>query len=315
MDFPERRYFSRLGAEQGFHVDAIEKVYRLMAILMEIGEHPLLRESLALKGGTAINFLYFNHPRLSVDIDLDYVGEVEREEMLADREVIAKTLGRIYRSSGYQEDRRDEHLLLQSILWYTNAAGNRGRINVEINFGLRVPVLNTMRRQVVHFFDLPLVSVRTLQPDELFAAKIVALLDRQTPRDLFDVHMLTTRTEVIRTNVLRRLVVFFSCIATDDARRTLKNDIVHITQRNVRNNLFPMLRKRVDWDHPAIITGVKEFLAPIVAWFPESEEFIDRFYQGEYVPRLLFHGIQVNDQIQSHPVAAWKTGKIMARRE
>lgn len=286
MDFPERRYFSRLGAEQGFHVDAIEKVYRLMAILMEIGEHPLLRESLALKGGTAINFLYFNHPRLSVDIDLDYVGEVEREEMLADREVIAKTLGRIYRSSGYQEDRRDEHLLLQSILWYTNAAGNRGRINVEINFGLRVPVLNTMRRQVVHFFDLPLVSVRTLQPDELFAAKIVALLDRQTPRDLFDVHMLT-----------------------------LKNDIVHITQRNVRNNLFPMLRKRVDWDHPAIITGVKEFLAPIVAWFPESEEFIDRFYQGEYVPRLLFHGIQVNDQIQSHPVAAWKTGKIMARRE
>jgi predicted nucleotidyltransferase component of viral defense system len=44
-----------------------------------------LFEHLALKGGTAINLTIFNLPRLSVDIDLDYTQNVDREEMLKSR--------------------------------------------------------------------------------------------------------------------------------------------------------------------------------------------------------------------------------------
>lgn len=56
--------------ELGFIRDTLEKVYRLADILEYLNTNPLLRESLGLKGGTAINLTIFNLPRLSVDIDL-----------------------------------------------------------------------------------------------------------------------------------------------------------------------------------------------------------------------------------------------------
>lgn len=63
---------SKRAAENGFNRDTYEKVLRLMDVLEFLNQDDLLKEGLALKGGTAINLLEFNLPRLSVDIDLDY---------------------------------------------------------------------------------------------------------------------------------------------------------------------------------------------------------------------------------------------------
>ena len=54
-----------------------------MGLLGALGSHPFLKGKLALKGGTALNLFVFDVPRLSVDIDLNYVGAEERETMLA----------------------------------------------------------------------------------------------------------------------------------------------------------------------------------------------------------------------------------------
>ena len=69
----------------GFRLDVLEKVAQLLGLLDAIRSHPFLRDRLALKGGTALNLFVFDVPRLSVDIDLNYVGAESRAGMLEER--------------------------------------------------------------------------------------------------------------------------------------------------------------------------------------------------------------------------------------
>lgn len=58
----------------GFRPDMLEKVGLLLQLLDAIRSHPFLKNKLVLKGGTALNLFIFDVPRLSIDIDLNYVG-------------------------------------------------------------------------------------------------------------------------------------------------------------------------------------------------------------------------------------------------
>jgi predicted nucleotidyltransferase component of viral defense system len=68
-----RRELDVRAREYGFNRDTFEKVLRLRTILDFLNTHEYMREHLLLKGGTAINLTVFNLPRLSVDIDLDFL--------------------------------------------------------------------------------------------------------------------------------------------------------------------------------------------------------------------------------------------------
>ena len=68
--------------------DMLEKVMRLRDILAFFDNSELLSDSLALKGGTAINLIFFDLPRLSVDIDLDFCFNISRKDMMEKRERI-----------------------------------------------------------------------------------------------------------------------------------------------------------------------------------------------------------------------------------
>jgi hypothetical protein len=61
-------------SDTGFSADSLGKVWMLVRLLNAIVAHPFLRTRVALKGGTALNLFVFDVPRLSVDIDVDYVG-------------------------------------------------------------------------------------------------------------------------------------------------------------------------------------------------------------------------------------------------
>ncbi len=75
----------RLAAESGFRIEFLEKVDRLLQLLQALFSDPYLSGRLALKGGTALNLYHFRLPRLSVDIDLNYIGALERSTMMAER--------------------------------------------------------------------------------------------------------------------------------------------------------------------------------------------------------------------------------------
>ena len=82
----DRITLGRQAKELGFVRDTFEKVCRLVDVLSFMESDALLSDILALKGGTAINLTIFDLPRLSVDIDMDFVHNVPREKMLQERE-------------------------------------------------------------------------------------------------------------------------------------------------------------------------------------------------------------------------------------
>jgi len=80
-----KEYFESFSKETNFHRDTLEKIYRLEDLLKEINKHPELNKGLVLKGGTAINFLYFRYPRLSIDLDFNFIsgiGKRKKDEII-----------------------------------------------------------------------------------------------------------------------------------------------------------------------------------------------------------------------------------------
>ena len=74
-----RERLRREATATGFRVEILEKVAQLLDLLDGFNRHPYLKRRLALKGGTALNLFVFDVPRLSIDIDLNYVGQIDRE--------------------------------------------------------------------------------------------------------------------------------------------------------------------------------------------------------------------------------------------
>ncbi|MDE2716250.1 MAG: nucleotidyl transferase AbiEii/AbiGii toxin family protein, partial [Chloroflexota bacterium] len=125
----------------GFRADMLERVAQLLGLLEAIQRHPFLRGKLALKGGTALNLFVFDVPRLSVDIDLNYVGAAGREAMLAERPQLEEALGAVFaREELSSRQITAEHAGGKWVLRYLASSGQTGRIDVDINYMYRVPL-------------------------------------------------------------------------------------------------------------------------------------------------------------------------------
>lgn len=88
-------------ATTGFLPEALDKVIRLIGLLDAFPSHPFLKDRVALEGGTALNFFVFDLPRLSVDIDLNYIGSAYRDVMLVEREKVEQAIRVICGREGF----------------------------------------------------------------------------------------------------------------------------------------------------------------------------------------------------------------------
>ena len=142
----------------------------------------------AMKGGTAINLFVRDMPRLSVDIDVTYIQrQTPRGEALnaisAELDAIASRLRAIGLAARKVPGKasNDSKLIVES---------DRVQAMVEVNLVFRGTVLPTERRclhpNIASAFNVDL-EAPILAVDELYGGKLVAALDRQYPRDLFDV--------------------------------------------------------------------------------------------------------------------------------
>lgn len=91
MDF-SRQYLSKLAQETNFIKDTLEKVLRLAEILKFLNNDVVFIGKMALKGGTAINLTAVELPRLSVDIDLDFSENVDKESLIQIKDAISQRL-------------------------------------------------------------------------------------------------------------------------------------------------------------------------------------------------------------------------------
>ena len=100
-----RELLQREAMATGFRVEILEKVAQLLDLLSGFDHHPYLKGRFALKGGTALNLFVFDVPRLSIDVDLNYVGQIDREAMLAERPKVERALEAVCGRAGIAIDR------------------------------------------------------------------------------------------------------------------------------------------------------------------------------------------------------------------
>ena len=125
----------------GFNANLVEKVLHLLNLLNTLNSHPFLKRKLALKGGSALNLFLFNIPRLSVDIDLNYIGAVEREKMMADRPKIEQAFQAVFSREGFTVKRKPvEHAGGKWRMSYQSFTGSSGNLEVDLNFMFRQPL-------------------------------------------------------------------------------------------------------------------------------------------------------------------------------
>lgn len=85
----------------GFAPRTADKVGRLLDLMEEMRRHPDLAGKLAIHGGTTTGLFMLEIPRLSVDIDISYIGTLELDEMLEDRPRIERGIEEVARHLGY----------------------------------------------------------------------------------------------------------------------------------------------------------------------------------------------------------------------
>ena len=189
---------------------AVNEAYRRQVALL-IKTLPLVaaETAFALKGGTAINLFVRDMPRLSVDIDLTYVP-------VADRESSLKEIGAAIRRIGKAIERGVPGALVsesapkrEKYITKLIARADDVQIKIEVTPVLRgcvyEPTVRSVSARVEEefgFAEMPVVSFA-----DLYAGKIVAALDRQHPRDLFDVRGLLSHEGIDDT--LRKAFIVY----------------------------------------------------------------------------------------------------------
>ncbi len=167
-------------------------------------------EVFALKGGTAINFFLRDLPRLSVDIDLTYLPINDRETALSDidnallriSERVEKTVPGVRVFS----KRERESNLITSLLIRRGDATIKGEPNSVLRGSVFPTETRILCRKAQDLFELS-IEARALSFADLYGGKACAALDRQHPRDLFDIGMLF-KNEGLTEKIRRAFIVY-----------------------------------------------------------------------------------------------------------
>jgi len=297
--------------ELGFTRNTLEKAFRLVEILRFINGDERLKNNLALKGGTAINLTIFNLPRLSVDIDLDFTDNCPREIMLERRAQINSLLEKFMTADGYllSPKSKSPHSLDSFVYSYTNAAGTNDNIKIEINYSLRAHILPESDRQIETLSILTPLKVRALDPVEIFATKIVALLTRAAPRDLYDLNNMVFfgLFGTSELAMLRKCVVFYTAVVGEAIPQSLTlTKMETITPYKIKTQLLPVIRKADTFDLHDAQKRVHEFLSELLNPDEVEIEFLRAFAARQYRPELLFPDKPTLDKIRTHPMALWR---------
>ncbi|HEY0120356.1 MAG TPA: nucleotidyl transferase AbiEii/AbiGii toxin family protein [Rhizobium sp.] len=313
MAAPSAQTLQRLAGDAGHQAGTLEKVLRLLDLLQEIAGDPTLSDQLVLKGGTALNLFHLGLDRLSVDIDLNYVGALDRAGMEAERPVVDTALNRLLVSQGYGIRRQpDEHAGGKWIGRYVSALGGNATLEVDVNYMARQPLFGATRMESVPLGDMRATNVLVLDIHEIVAGKLVALFDRHAARDLFDARRILTMDGLD----WRRIKAAVLALGASGRRdwRAVSVDAVKGDPREFRQKLSICLpRDRfagkgdVDTWISETVALCRERFAFLFDLTDGEREFLDGVLErGQVNADLLDVAPEIRARIRDMPMLAWK---------
>lgn len=234
----------------------------------------------ALKGGTAINLFVRDLPRLSVDLDLVFVDHaVEREHALSSISAAVHGMAECARRAGLQVhvparlERDEAKLLIRQA---------RTEVKIEINQVLRGTILPVTKARMVPTARERLkadLRLPVLATDELYAGKLVAVLDRNHPRDWFDVMLLLQHEGI--TSLIRRCFVAYLAAHNRPVHEVLfgpekplaqsfEREFAGMTSHQVSADELMVIQRKVRHDLPRLLDAdERHFLTTLVLGKPE----------------------------------------------
>jgi predicted nucleotidyltransferase component of viral defense system len=230
-------------------------------LLTQVAPLVFVDDTFALKGGTAINLFVRDMPRLSVDLDLVFPDHTPpREQALARineaiRQAAERLTKRGFQAHAPAADAGETKLLVRR---------DRIEVKIEVNFVMRGTVqpvrrasLTPVARDVLMAdLEIPAVSL-----EDVYGGKLVAALDRQHPRDLFDVMQLFAH-EGITPGIRRAFVVYLAS-----------------SNRPVHEVLFPPLRD-IRHDYERNFQGMTAEPVSLDALLAAREQLVREVQQG-----------------------------------
>ena len=313
--YPARRYYERVASASGYPPASLERVYRLVGLLGEIVAR--VPDEFLLRGGTALNLLHLEAPRLSVDLDLDYVGSTDAEETQRRRPVLLAELEELASRAGYRvEHSRQSYAMAHLILRYENTAGRRDALKLDINFLDRVPVIEPVRLPLRHPFgdDLATPPILTFALEELAASKIIALARRGLARDLFDVgelaHLPDLNLEVVRTV----LVVRGAAYPPPSPEQYSVNAGAHVRLVDWRAQVVALARRGQAVDLATSQQRAEVLLSSVLELRPGQLQFLHALEAGTFDTKPL-GGPALALRAQANPGLLWRLQRGIAGLE
>lgn len=253
-------------------------------LLLEVLPFVAMEKCFALKGGTAINLFVRDMPRLSVDIDLTYLGDEAREEALK------KVEEALYRIKAAIEKN------IKSVKVYGSKRESQATdIKLFIERGpvqIKIEASPVIRGTILPVEDRPLVAsasdmfemamdVLVVNLGDLYGGKIVAAMDRQHPRDLFDVKLLFENegiTEDIKNGFITYLLShkrpFHEVLRPTlvDQKSAFENQFVGMTEIKFEYSEFEGIRKQLIREiHKKLTAKDQELLVSFALGEPKWE--------------------------------------------
>ena len=308
---------TELASAEGFDPATLEKVLHLMNLLNMLGTHPYLKGKWLLKGGTALNLFLLDLPRLSVDIDLNYIGAVGREEMLEQRPKIEQAAQAVFSREGFSVRHvPTDHAGGKWRLVYESYTGRTGNLQVDMNFMFRQPLWEPGFADSVQLGRHAARDTPMLDVHELAAGKMAALLARTQVRDLFDCRQIFS-TAKLDPKLLRIGFVVYGGMNRKDWR-TVSIDGVVFDPTDLANSLIPTLRPSVV---PAdvspeeygrmLVEKCREDLSSVLPLNAAEKEFLNLLLEEARIDATLLTDDPVlQSRIESHPALQWKAVSV-----
>ena len=259
----------------------MDKTYiEIVRLLLESTPAIFETPHFAMKGGTAINLFIEDMPRLSVDIDVVYTDhQASRDEALKSiskgLEAVRKRLAKAGLEADVSATKDGDEIKLF-------IRRGRNQVKVEVNHVFRGTVLPMETRQLGNearkLFTTEL-SVPVLATSELYGSKLVAAMDRQHPRDLFDVRGLFERG-----GLTGEMVECFVCYLAGhnrpvhevlfsrdvDMSPAFENEFTGMARNPVTLAELQQVRRKLKKELPVALTAnQRQFLLGLVAGEPD----------------------------------------------
>ncbi len=236
--------------------------------------------------------------------------------MLREKGEVERAVGLIAEGDGYrlQGDLR-EHAGGKIYLSYRNGLGTPDRIEVDVNFLYRVPLKPIVVQEGwTPDPDFP-YRARLVGLEETLAGKLLALVDRGAPRDLYDAAGLGEGRWSFEAPLLRRLFVVLSA-GLDRPMPTY--EIPHrasLSQAELDEALVPMLRGEARPRRDALTEILTPVMSALATLSDPEKEYVERIQWGEFQPELVVgDDPELLELVRRHPMLLWKAENGRKRR-